>query len=197
VVADTDGAEGAEEGTGGSGGGFVENDAVENDAVEAAEPVEPVDTEYGVPVSRPRGELVLHPTREQLRDVVRAMRADGYVMCVDVCGVDYLTHPARVLPGAIPPERFEVVVSLLDLATPRRARLRVQVPADDPTCPSLFPIHPGVEALEREVYDMFGITFDGHPDMTRILMPEEWIGHPLRKDYAIGKIPVQFKGAPS
>jgi NADH-quinone oxidoreductase subunit C len=187
VAPDTEGAEGAD----GSAGGFVEDDAAE--AVEA----EPVDTEYGVPVSRPRGELVLHPTREQLRDVVGAMRADGYLMCVDVCGVDYLTHPARELPGAIPPERFEVVVSLLDLGTPRRARLRVQVPADDPTCPSLFSIHPGVEALEREAFDMFGITFDDHPDMTRILMPEEWIGHPLRKDYAIGSIPVQFKGAPT
>jgi NADH-quinone oxidoreductase subunit C len=171
--------------------------AADDDVVAEGVEIESVDTEYGVPVSRPRGELVLHPTRDQLRDVVRAMRADGYLMCVDVCGVDYLTHPGRGLPGSIAAERFEVVVSLLDLATARRARLRVQVPADDPTCPSLFSIHPGVEALEREAYDMFGITFDDHPDMTRILMPEEWIGHPLRKDYAIGKIPVQFKGAPS
>ena len=73
-------------------------------------------------------------------------------------------------------------------------RLRVQVPDDDPVVPSLFDVHPGTEALEREVFDMFGIRFDGHPDLTRILMPEDWIGHPLRKDYAIGRIPVQFKG---
>jgi NADH-quinone oxidoreductase subunit C len=61
--------------------------------------------------------------------------------------------------------------------------------------PSLFDIHPGSEAMEREVFDMFGIAFDGHPDLTRILMPEDWIGHPLRKDYEVGEIPVQFKGA--
>jgi NADH-quinone oxidoreductase subunit C len=62
------------------------------------------------------------------------------------------------------------------------------------TCPSLFDVHPGTEALEREVFDMFGITFGDHPDPTRILMPEEWEGHPLRKDYPVGTIPVQFKG---
>jgi NADH-quinone oxidoreductase subunit C len=70
------------------------------------------------------------------------------------------------------------------------------VPEADPTIASLFPVHPGSEALEREVFDMFGIVFDGHPDLTRILMPEDWEGHPLRKDYAIGRIPVQFKAAP-
>ena len=72
-----------------------------------------------------------------------------------------------------------------------------QVPEDDASVPSLFDLHPGTEALEREVFDMFGISFDGHPDLTRILMPEDWIGHPLRKDYSSGRIPVQFKGAPS
>jgi NADH-quinone oxidoreductase subunit C len=72
--------------------------------------------------------------------------------------------------------------------------VRVQVPESEPTVPSLFDVHPGTEAMEREVYDMFGITFDGHPDLSRILMPEDWIGHPLRKDYAVGQIPVQFKG---
>ena len=79
----------------------------------------------------------------------------------------------------------------------QRIRLRVQVPGDDPTCPSLFSLHPGTEAMEREVFDMFGVVFEGHPDMTRILMPEDWVGHPLRKDYDSGRIPVQFKGAPT
>jgi len=148
-------------------------------------------------VTHPRGEVVLHPSREQLLDVVAALRADGFWMCVDVCGVDYLTHPGRLLPTGVGAERFEVVSSYLDFAGRRRVRVRVQVPADEPTCPSLFRLHPGTEALERETFDMFGITFDGHPDMTRILMPEDWIGHPLRKDYAIGAIPVQFKEAHS
>ena len=75
--------------------------------------------------------------------------------------------------------------------------LRVQVPADDTRVPSMFDLYPGSEALEREAYDMFGIEFENHPDLTRILMPEDWIGYPLRKDYAIGRIPVQFKDAPA
>ena len=73
--------------------------------------------------------------------------------------------------------------------------MRVQVSAEEPTVPSLFDLWPGAEAMEREVFDMFGITFTDHPDHSRILMPEDWNGHPLRKDYAIGSIPVQFKAA--
>jgi len=68
------------------------------------------------------------------------------------------------------------------------------VTAADPVAPSLFDLWPGTEAMERETFDMFGIRFDNHPDLTRILMPEEWIGHPLRKDDDEVRIPVQFKG---
>jgi NADH-quinone oxidoreductase subunit C len=75
-------------------------------------------------------------------------------------------------------------------------RVRVQVPDTDAVVDSLFGLYPGVEAMEREAYDLFGIVFAGHPDMTRILMPEDWEGHPLRKDYGVGRVPVQFKGAP-
>ncbi len=111
--------------------------------------------------------------------------------------VDYLTHPGRsALPPSVAPERFEVVTTLLSFERRERVRIRLQVPEGDPVVPSLFDLHPGTEALEREVYDMFGIVFQGHPDLTRILMPEDWEGHPLRKDYAVGRIPVQFKGAP-
>jgi NADH-quinone oxidoreductase subunit C len=150
----------------------------------------------GVPVTESFGQKVLHPPREQLVDLVRDLRdEDGYLMCIDVTAVDYSAHTGRVeLPLEIEPERFELVVMLLSLDTGDRLRLRVQVPEDDPVVPSLFDVHPGTEAMEREVFDMFGIRFDNHPDLTRILMPEDWIGYPLRKDYPQGKIPVQFKG---
>jgi NADH-quinone oxidoreductase subunit C len=94
-------------------------------------------------------------------------------------------------------ERFEVVVGLINHRERSRLRLRIQVPASDPRLASAFELYPGTEAMERETFDMFGIVFDGHPDLTRILMPEDWIGHPLRKDYDSGRIPVQFKGAPA
>jgi NADH-quinone oxidoreductase subunit C len=153
---------------------------------------------YGVPVSQSRGQAVLHPTREQLRDTVSAMRDDGWDQLLDVTAVDYLSaDQPRVLPVGVEPERFELVVVLISHTRRERIRLRVQVPADDARVPSLFDLHPGSEYPEREAFDMFGIVFDDHPDLTRILMPEDWIGHPLRKDYAVGRIPVQFKGAPS
>jgi NADH-quinone oxidoreductase subunit C len=128
---------------------------------------------------------------------VNRFRDDGFVMCSDVCAVDYLTHPGRVLPEGIAPERFEVVVNLVSFEPPRRVRIRTQVPADDPSLPSLFDLYPGTEAMEREIFDLMGIVFPDHPDLTRILMPEDWEGHPLRKDYAIGRVPVQFKHPPA
>jgi NADH-quinone oxidoreductase subunit C len=164
--------------------------------VEAADtPPEP-ETRLGAPVTYSRGQQVLHPGREELVDLVRTLRDDeGFRVCVDLTAVDYVVYEAhRDLPQGLIGERFEVVVGLLSHTSRERLRLRVQVPADDPTCPSLFDVHPGTEALEREVFDMFGVTFSGHPDMTRILMPEEWEGYPLRKDNPVGAIPVQFKG---
>ena len=162
---------------------------------EAAPPPEP-ERRYGHLVTTSRGQTVLHPSREELVDLVRDLRDDeGFRVCVDVTAVDYLTYEsARDLPEGVEPERFEVVVGLLSHATAERLRVRVQVPESDPTCPSLFDVHPGSEGLEREVFDMFGISFEGHPDLTRILMPEDWEGHPLRKDHPAGEIPVQFKG---
>ncbi len=89
------------------------------------------------------------------------------------------------------------MVTLISHHERERLRLRVQVPESDPVVPTLFELHPGTEAMEREVFDLFGISFTGHPDLTRILLPEDWHGHPLRKDHAVGSIPVQFKDAPS
>jgi len=144
---------------------------------------------------RPQQEVVF-PTRDQYVAVVAAYRDNGYEMCADLCGVDYLNHPGRRLPEGVQPERFEVVVGLLSLSLARRVRIRVQVPGSDAEVDTLFDLYPGVEAMEREAYDLFGIVFRGHPDMTRILMPEDWEGHPLRKDYGVGRVPVQFKEAP-
>lgn len=165
----------------------------EHDEVEAVPEPERL---HGQLVTSSRGQTVLHVDRDDLATLVGRLRDDeGYNVCIDVTAVDYLTHEGpRALPDEVTPERFEVVVHLLSHEHRSRLRLRVQVPADDPVVPSLFDVHPGTEAMEREVYDMFGIRFDGHPDLTRILMPEDWDGHPLRKDYAVGRIPVQFKG---
>ena len=147
-------------------------------------------------VTYSRGQTVLHVDRNELAALVLRLRDDeGYNVCIDVTAVDYLTYASpRHLPAEVTPERFELVVLLLSHEHRARLRLRVQVPEHDPVVPSLFDVHPGTEAMEREVYDMFGIRFAGHPDLTRILMPEDWDGHPLRKDYAVGRIPVQFKG---
>ena len=151
-------------------------------------------TLYGCPRSDSRGQDVIHATRETYLATAKAMLDDGYTMCVDLTAVDYSVSPERPLPEGVDPERFEVVANFLDMKNARRLRVRVQVPAGDATLPSLFDLHPGTEAMEREAFDMFGIAFSDHPDLTRILMPEDWDGHPLRKDYAVGEIPVQFKG---
>lgn len=141
-------------------------------------------------------QVVVHVERSSWRSFAEAMRSDGFEICNFLTATDYLTDPGRALPEGVPAERFEVVAGFLSIAHRRRVRARAQVPASDATIDSLFPVYPGTEALEREVFDMFGIAFEGHPDLTRILMPEDWEGHPLRKDYGLGQIPVQFKDAP-
>ena len=155
------------------------------------------DSEFGVLTVRDvLGEKVLHLPANQLLEVVSKAKAAGFTSCVDLAGVDYLNHPGRLdLPEGIEPQRFEVVVSLISHDPPDRLRLRVQVPKDDSgrlCVPSLFDIYPGTEAMEKEAYDMFGIHFENHPHLTRILMPDSWEGHPLRKDYPVGVVPVQF-----
>jgi NADH-quinone oxidoreductase subunit C len=153
-------------------------------------------TLHGHPTTEVRGQVVVHVMPGAYLELMRRFADDGYVQCHDLCGVDELGRPNRRLPDGIDAARFEVVVTLQSHEPPRRVRVRVQVPEDDPVVPSLFDLWPGTEAMEREVFDLFGIRFDGHPDLTRILMPEDWEGHPLRKDYDLGRIPVQFKAAP-
>lgn len=151
---------------------------------------------YGALASEISSQTVLFVTADEYLEVATAAHNDGFDQLIDLTAVDYLAYPdARARPAAVKPERFEVVVQLINHTSRERLGLRVQVPADEPRAPSLFDLWPGCENLEREVFDMFGIEFLDHPDMSRVLMPEDWIGHPLRKDYAIGEVPVQFSPA--
>lgn len=165
--------------------------------VSEAEAAPPPPELFGFPLDDTSGQTVVFVPVGEYLAFCKRMVDDTFTMCSDVTAVDYLKMPARRLPehvlaAGITPERFELVVNLLSMARHQRVRIRVQVPADDPVVPSVFDLWPGSEAMEREVFDMFGISFDRHPDLTRILMPEDWDGHPLRKDYEVGRIPVQF-----
>jgi NADH-quinone oxidoreductase subunit C len=113
-----------------------------------------------------------------------AARSAGFEVCVDVTAVDWMRQR---------PERFEIVANLLSMQHRLRLRMTTTAPREEPMVASLVPVWPGANFAEREVYDMFGIVFEGHPDMTRILMPDDWEGHPLRKDFGVGSVPVQFK----
>lgn len=173
----------------------IEEPSAEREA--AAAPLVSGETCRGVPSTLDlAGTAVLHVLPSQLLSVAAALREEGFRVCVDVCGVDYLGAVSRPeTPAGIKTERFEVIVTLLSHAARRRIRLRVQVAADDLSVPSLFDLYPGVENPEREVFDLFGIRFEEHPDLTRILMPETWHGHPLRKDFDTGAVPVRFKAS--
>ena len=149
-----------------------------------------------VPTIEAFGQRVLHPAVEELIDLVTELKQEGFNMVIDLTAVDYVSFPTRTdLPESVNPERFEVVILMINHQTRERLRLRVQVEEKNPVVPSLFDLYPGTEAMEREVFDMFGINFSDHPDLTRILMPEDWVGHPLRKDFSVGQIPVQFKAS--
>jgi NADH-quinone oxidoreductase subunit C len=164
------------------------------DHFDEAEPGESAEVAYGAPVTYSRGQRVIHPARDTWRSTAEALLADGWTMCADLTVVDYLGHQTpRELPPGVEPERFEVVASFVSHPRRERIRARCQVTEAEPTIDSLYALYPGTDFMEREAYDMFGVTFAGHPDLSRILMPETWEGHPLRKDYAIGAIPVQFK----
>jgi NADH-quinone oxidoreductase subunit C len=129
---------------------------------------------------------VAHVSADQYLDFVAAAKVAGFDVFIDLCGVDYLHRDPR----------FEVVLNLLSHEHMRRLRIRVGVPAADPTLASITKVFPGANFYERESYDLFGIGFAGHPEMTRILLPDEWEGHPLRKDYSVGSVPVRFKESP-
>jgi NADH-quinone oxidoreductase subunit C len=144
------------------------------------------------------GQPVVYVDRAVMADVARMLRdEEQFTMLVDTVAVDHLLDGSRPEIAGIDAERFEVVVNFLSHTRNRRIRIISEVPATDPTVPSLTPVYAGANFPERESYDLFGITFEGHPDLTRILMPDDWHGHPLRKDDAAARVPVTFKGDPS
>ena len=144
------------------------------------------------------GQPVVYVDRAEWHAVAEFLRDDEqFTQCSDVTAVDHLLDEVRLEIDGVEPERFEAVANFLSHPRNRRIRVITPLPAGDPSVASLVDLYPGVENTEREVYDLLGIVFTDHPDLTRILMPEDWIGHPLRKDYSSGRIPVQFKGAPS
>ncbi|MFM7499143.1 MAG: NADH-quinone oxidoreductase subunit C [Actinomycetota bacterium] len=134
-----------------------------------------------------RGELTLHVRRANLVEVAKVLRDDlKFEMCLGVSGAHYPDESGRELRALYP---------LLSLTRNQRIRIEVAAPDNDPHIPSVVEIWAGNNWHERETYDMFGIIFDGHPALTRIFMPDDWSGHPQRKDYPLGGIPVEYKGA--
>ncbi len=136
-----------------------------------------------------RGEITFYIRRQHLVAVVRQLRDDAalrYEFCSGVSGVHY--------PGDLDRE-LHAVYHLLSMTHNRRIRLEVACPDADPHIPSVVEVYPTADWHEREAYDFFGIVFDGHPGLTRIQMPDDWPGHPQRKDYPLGGIPVEYKGA--
>lgn len=135
-----------------------------------------------------RGEITFHVRAQDLAFVAQMLRDDErlrHEMCSSVSGVHYPEDTGREL---------HVIYQLLSMTHNRRVRVEVAVPEDDPHVPSVISIYPTADWHEREAWDMFGIIFDGHPALTRILMPDDWPGHPQRKDYPLGGIPVEYKG---
>jgi NADH-quinone oxidoreductase subunit C len=136
-----------------------------------------------------RGQLTLHVHRAQLVDVARTLRNDEELRFELSCGVSGVHYPGDV------DRELHAVYPLMSLTHNRRIQLEVSCPDSDPHIPSLFSIYPTCDWHERETYDFFGIIFDGHPGLTRIEMPDDWVGHPQRKDYPLGGVPVEYHGA--
>ncbi|MBO0608779.1 NADH-quinone oxidoreductase subunit C [Myceligenerans salitolerans] len=137
----------------------------------------------------PQAELTLYVTREHLLPVCQALRDDQdlrFELSLGVSGVHYPHETGREL---------HAVYHLVSVTHNRRLRLEVTAPDEDPHVPSTTSVYPANDWHERETYDFFGIVFDGHPGLARIEMPDDWEGHPQRKDYPLGGIPVEYKGA--
>ncbi|MDX6741742.1 NADH-quinone oxidoreductase subunit C [Actinocorallia sp. A-T 12471] len=136
-----------------------------------------------------RGELTFFVKRDRLKEVAAILRDSPelrFELLSGVSGVHYPQEEGREL---------HAVYHLLSMTHNRRVRLEVAVPDADPHVPSVVEVYPTADWHERETWDFFGIIFDGHPALTRIEMPDDWVGHPQRKDYPLGGIPVEYRGA--
>ncbi|HSN43241.1 MAG TPA: NADH-quinone oxidoreductase subunit C [Propionibacteriaceae bacterium] len=156
---------------------------------EVADRMEELVPDFGTRVLVDRGEITFYVRPEHIFALCQALRDDAHLrfeVCISVSGVHY---PEQV------GEELHAVYHLLSMTHNRRIRLEVVVADEDAHIPSVVAVYPMVDYHEREVWDMFGIIFDGHPALTRILMPDDWVGHPQRKDYPLGGIPVEYKGA--
>jgi NADH-quinone oxidoreductase subunit C len=127
-------------------------------------------------------------SREHVRDALQALKAQGFESYTFMTCVDHLATPTIDRPA----ERFELVYQLRDMRAHRELRVRVFLPEEDPTVASVQDVYAPANWDERETFDLFGIRFEGHPDLTRILMPDDWVGHPLRRDYPVGGETVDF-----
>ena len=140
------------------------------------------------------GQAVVYVTKDSWHDVASFLRdEERFTQCLDVTVVDHLIDQQRLQVPGVTPERFEVVANFLSHPRNRRVRTIAEIPNDDPKIASLVDLYPGTNFGEREAYDMYGVEFENHPDLTRILMPDDWAGFPLRKDDAPGRVPVAFK----
>ena len=130
---------------------------------------------------------IINTSVAEYKKLVESLHSESYEMMVDLTVVDWFRKKEP---------RFEVVVQFLSVSKNERKTVKVFVDDEELSIPSITDIYPSANFYEREAYDMFGINFLEHPDLTRILMPDDWNGHTLRKNYGSGRIPVQFKNAP-
>ena len=136
-----------------------------------------------------RGELTIFIVRDHIARVAKYLRDDAdlrFELCLGTNGVHYPSDEGRELHAVYP---------LMSITYNRNIRLEVTCPDGDPHIPSIVSVYPANDWQERETWDLIGIIFDGHPSLTRTALPDDWVGHPQRKDYPLGGVPVEYKGA--